>query len=133
MAALHAVYYRAADGVEPVRVFIEALDPRRRALLLHQLERLNGLSDEYPHLAFPHSSQVDGELRELRCHAGREHFRILYRRSGQLLVLLHAFRKTVPKTPVGEVAIAVARFEDFRIRMDAYPRRPPRPAGHDAP
>jgi phage-related protein len=131
LAALHAVYYRAADGVEPVREFVEALDPRRRAVVLHQLDRLNGLSDEEPHLAFPHSSQVDGELRELRCHVGREHYRILYRRSGQLL--LHAFRKSVAKVPAGGVAIAAGRFEDFRARMDAEPRRPPRPAGHDAP
>ncbi len=133
MGALHAVYYRAADGLEPVRVFVEALDPRRRALLLRQLERLNGLSDREPHLAFPHSSQIDGELRELRCHVGREHYRILYRRSGQLLVLLHAFRKTAAKVPAGDIAVAAARFDDFRVRMEADPRRPPRPAGHDAP
>jgi hypothetical protein len=31
------------------------------------------------------------------------------------------------------IEVAKARFEDFRERMDAKPKRPPRAAGHDAP
>lgn len=61
--------------------------------VLNQVDRLNLLSDELPHLPFPHSSQVEGELRELRCHYGRTHYRVLYRRSDRLLILLHAFAK----------------------------------------
>jgi len=92
-----AVYFRAVDGTEPVRAFIDGLDPKRRATLLRQLDRLNDLSDAMPHLPFPHSSQVDGELRELRCHMGSEHYRVLYHRSERLIVLLHAFPKTTGK------------------------------------
>ncbi len=55
-----AIYFRAADGSEPVRAFIEGLDHKRRAALLRQLDRLNDLSDAMPHLPFPHSSQVEG-------------------------------------------------------------------------
>jgi hypothetical protein len=33
----------------------------------------DGLSSALPHLPFPLSSQIVGELRELRCHVGREH------------------------------------------------------------
>lgn len=77
------------DGSEPVREFVAGLDAKRRAALLRQLDRLNHLSDATPHLPFPHSSQVEGELRELRCHMGSDHYRMLYRRSGPLLVLLH--------------------------------------------
>jgi phage-related protein len=132
-ANLQAVYYRAADGVEPVRDFIEGLDAKRRAALLRQLDRLNDLSDAMPHLPFPHSSQVDGELRELRCHMGSEHYRVLYRRSGRLIILLHAFPKTTGKLPPAEIKIAQKRWEDFKARMDARPRKPPRAAGHDAP
>ncbi|HVC06132.1 MAG TPA: type II toxin-antitoxin system RelE/ParE family toxin [Solirubrobacterales bacterium] len=130
---LQAVYYRAADGVEPVLEFIAGLDAKRRAALLRQLDRLNDLSDRVPHLPYPHSSQVDGELRELRCHMGSEHYRVLYRRSERLIVLLHAFRKTTGKLPPAEVKIAQKRWEDFKARMDAQSRRPPRAAGHDAP
>jgi phage-related protein len=132
-ANLQAVYYRTSDGAEPVLDFIAALDVKRRAALLRQLDRLNDLSDAMPHLPFPHSSQVDGELRELRCHFGSERYRVLYRRSGRLVILLHAFPKTTGKVSPAEIKIAQNRWEDFKARMDAKPRRPPRAAGRDAP
>ena len=133
MTHFQAVYYRAADGWEPVRDFIGDLDAKRRAELLNQLGRLNELSDTQPHLPFPHSSQIVGELRELRCHVGSELYRVLYRRSAGLIMLLHVFRKKTGKVPPAEIKIAQERWDDFKARMDAVPRRPPRPAGHDAP
>jgi hypothetical protein len=73
MARLQAVFYRSFDGSEPVDDFIEALgDPDRQAAIDFQIDRLNLLTPRNPHLPFPHSSQVEGELRELRCHYGRE-------------------------------------------------------------
>jgi len=60
-------------------------------------------------------------------------FRILYRRSEHLFVLVHAFEKRSAKVPAGEIATAEARWADFQARMDALPRIPPRAAGHDAP
>lgn len=86
-----------------------------------------------PHLPFPHSSQVEGELRELRCHMGSDRYRVLYRRSGRLIVLLNAFPKTTGKLPRAEIETAQKRWEDFKARMDARSRKPPRAAGHDAP
>ena len=133
MSNYSAVYYRGEDGREPVREFLDGLDAVTAANLARQIERLNLLSDEIPHLPFPHSSQVDGELRELRCHHGREHYRVLYRRSGRLIVLLHVFPKRTKKLPPSEIQIAADRFADFRRRMDEKPRRPPRAAGRDAP
>lgn len=133
MAALHAVYYRSPDGREPVREYLNGLDDEVAATLSLQIDRLNLLSDEVPHLPFPHSSQVDGELRELRCHYGRQLFRVLYRRSDRLVVLLHMFAKRTAKIPGSDIAIGHERWDDFKGRMDAVPRRPPRAAGHDAP
>lgn len=133
MTDLQAVYYRAANRREPVRDFIASLDDDAQAALERQVERLNMLNEAMPHLPFPHSSQVDGELRELRCHYGRQHYRILYRRSDQLLVLLHAFAKRSATIADQDIAIAQERWEDFRARMDAPRRVPPRAAGHDAP
>jgi len=134
MASFHAVYYRAPDGVEPVRAFLDDdVDDETAAVLALQIERLNLLSDQVPHLPFPHSSQVDGELRELRCHYGRQLYRVLYRRSDRLLVLLHIFSKRTAKVPASEIKIAKDRWDDFKARMDADPRTPPRAAGHDAP
>ncbi len=125
-----AVYYRAADGSQPVDDFIAGLDPRTQAVLDQQIERLNLLGPSRPHLPFPHSSQIDGEL---RCHFGSSLYRILYRRSGNLIVLLHIFRKDTGQVPEREIAIARGRFEDFRARMNPPRRRPPRAAGGDAP
>jgi len=133
MAAFQAVYYRETDGTEPVRDFLDDLEDEIAAVVAQQIDRLNLLSDEVPHLPFPHSSQVDGELRELRCHYGRQLFRVLYRRSDRLLVLLQIFSKRAAKVPASDITLAQQRWDDFKTRMDADPRTPPRPAGHDAP
>lgn len=148
--ATQAVYYRAPDGVEPVAEFLDRefpLEPRKKNPSVRELEaaatkrmtvdlqidRLNGLANDDPPLPFPHTSQIDGPLRELRCHYGRAHYRILYRRSGNLFVLLHMIRKTSKSVPRSEIEIAKQRWQDFKARMDAQPRRPPRAAGQDAP
>lgn len=130
---LQAVYYRSVDGSEPVSDFMDTLSVKRQVALDNEIDRLNMLSPSNPHLPFPHSSQVDGELRELRCHYGRELYRVLYRRSRNLIILLHIFRKNTGTVPRAEIDIAMTRWEGFRARMDAPRRRTPRPAGHDAP
>jgi phage-related protein len=133
MARMQAVYYRDVSGAEPVDVFIDRLNPRAQDEIDWHVELLNALDERDPPLAFPHSSQVRGELRELRCHYGRCLFRILYRRSEGLFVLLHAFEKTTGKVPAAEIGIAEKRWDDFKTRMEAHPRRGLRAAGHDAP
>jgi len=133
VAPFQAVYYRDERGGEPVREFIAALGAQRQAAIDNQIDRLNLLSDELPHLPFPHSSQVEGELRELRCHYGSELYRVLHRRSVRFLILLHALRKTSAKIPAGDIALAHDRWADFKRRMEQTPRRPPRAIGHDAP
>jgi phage-related protein len=128
-----AVYYRAPDGSEPVNDFIDALDARKQPTLDLQIDRLNDLQPTAPPPPFPHSSQVRGQLRELRCHYGSELYRVLYRRSGNLFVLLHMLRKDTASIPQADIAVAEERWEDFKRRMHAPRRRPPRAAGRDAP
>jgi len=130
---MQAVYYRAADSSEPVLDFLDSLTPRCQAVLDNQIDRLNTLAQDDPPLPFPHSSQIEGELRELRCHYGRELYRVLYRRSENLFVLLHIVRKTTGAIPEADKQIARDRWNDFKARMDAPRWRPPRAAGHDAP
>jgi phage-related protein len=130
---MQAVYYRDREGVEPVRAYLDGLEPELRAALDLQIDRLNMLRDTDPPLPFPHSSQVEGELRELRCHYGRRLYRVLYRRSHGLFILLHIFRKSSGAVPAGEIAVAAGRWVDFLTRMNRVPRRAPRAAGHDAP
>jgi phage-related protein len=133
MPKTQAVYYRAPDGSEPVDEFVDRLDERKQPTLDLQIDRLNNRPVSAPPLPFPHSSQVRGPLRELRCHYGSELYRVLYRRSENLLVLLHMLRKDTGKLPEVEIAIAEQRWADFKQRMDDQPRRPPRAAGQDAP
>jgi phage-related protein len=133
MARTQAVYYREHDGSQPVNDFIDELDERMQAALDLQIDRLNDQPPSAPPLPFPHSSQVRGPLRELRCHFGSELYRVLYRRSGNLLVLLHMLRKDTGKLPEADISIAEKRWADFKQRMDAERRRRPRAAGRDAP
>lgn len=70
---------------------------------------LNGLSCPPKGLHVEHSSRIGGELRELRCHYERELNRILYRRSRNLIVLLHAFRKDTDTVPQGDIQEATDR------------------------
>lgn len=124
------VYYRADDGTEPVNEFIDALEPKIQVVLDNQIERIALFG---PRLPFPHSSQVLGALRELRCHYGNTLYRILYQRSDNLFVLLHIFEKRSGAISEPDKQIARDRWADFKRRMDQTPRRPPRAAGHDAP
>jgi phage-related protein len=134
MGLMQAVYYRARDGSQPVRDFVRSLQPlAARVVVENQIDRLNLCTENGPPLPFPHSSQVEGELRELRCHYGNRHYRVLYRRSRNLFVLLQAFPKTTGPIPQGEIEIAKERWNDFVARMGARQRIPPRAAGHDAP
>jgi phage-related protein len=145
-----AVFYRAPDGSEPVAEFLDhefPVEPRKknpsareqqaaatkRVTVDLQIDRLNGLANDDPPLPFPHTSQIDGPLRELRCHDGRAHYRVLYRRSANLFVLLHMIRKTSKAVPRLEIEVAKERWRDFKDRMEARPRKRPRAAGGDAP
>jgi hypothetical protein len=56
-----------------------------------------------------------------------------YRRSRNLIVLLHIFRKDRGKIAQEDIDLAKARWRDFKARMDAGRRRPPRATGRDAP
>lgn len=132
-----AVYYRDRNGREPVRQWLEALfkaRPEAAAKILGSVaEHLNGRGPADPPPAFPRTSQIDGGLRELRVGHAATRYRLLYQRSGNLLILLHAFEKHTAAVPAADVRIAQQRFADFRVRMDADHRIRPRAAGLDAP
>lgn len=134
MAFTQAVFYRDRQGRQPVDEFLDTLSDKAAAKMADAIdEHLNGRPPEAPPPSFPASSQIVGELRELRVRFARTRYRILYQRSGNLIVLLHAFEKHSGAAPRADVDLAAARMADFRERMDRQPRRPPRAAGGDAP
>lgn len=132
-----AIYYRDERGHEPVNEFIDGLDPRCQDEVDWYIDLLNGLSDSNPELAFCYSSALKGtqyrSFRELRASCGRARYRILFRRSGRFFILLHAFQKNTGDVPERDKEIALARWLDFKARMDSIPRGDPRAMGHDAP
>jgi phage-related protein len=129
-----AVHYRDATGRQPVREFIDSLPMKQVRKIEDGIEEhLNGKLADAPPPGFPITSQIEGELRELRIRFGRTRYRILYQRSKNLIVLLHGFEKNTGAVPMSAKALASWRMADFKRRMEATPRRPPRPAGSDAP
>jgi phage-related protein len=129
-----AVYYRDKKGVEPVAVFIDELSDKAAAKIDDAIEEhLNAKDPAAPPPPDPYSSQIKGELRELKVRFAKTRYRILYQRSGNLIILLHGFEKNTGKVPTSDKATAEKRMEDFKARMDATPRVPPRAAGKDAP
>ena len=59
MSHFQAACYRDPKGFEPVRDFVDAIPEQTQAAVENQIARLNLLSDEIPHLPFPHTSQVE--------------------------------------------------------------------------
>jgi phage-related protein len=134
MPRTRAVYYRDRRGAEPVNEFIEALPPKRAAKIDDYVEEyLNDRSANAPPPEFPISSQIEGELRELRVRFGNTRYRVLYQRSENLVVLLHAIEKNTGAIADSDKGLAKQRMADFKRRMDARTRVPPRAAGKDAP
>lgn len=134
MAQTTAIYYRDKRGVEPVDRFIDGLPAKRAAKIDDYVqEHLNGKPSDAQPPEHPITSQIEGELRELRVRFANTRYRVLYQRSGNLIVLLHAFEKDTGAVPTAEKTLAKRRMVDFKRRMDAKPRVPPRAAGRDAP
>jgi phage-related protein len=134
VARTQAVYYRDSRGNEPVDEFIEAL-PAKRAAKIDDFveEHLNGKPAGAPPPEFPITSQLEGELRELRVRFANTRYRVLYQRSENLVVLLHAIEKGTGAVPRADIELAKRRMSDFKRRMDAERRVSPRAAGKDAP
>jgi phage-related protein len=128
------VFYRDEKGRQPVREFLlTRLTSRSWEIVKRQIEEMNGLPDHLAPLPYPQTSQIEGALRELRCHNGSELHRILYRRSNNLFVLLHVIRKDSRSIPRRDIELAQRRWRDYKHRMDAPDRRGSRPVGKDAP
>jgi hypothetical protein len=67
--------YVDPDGSAPVELFLSNLPKKHRAKLLGLIAKP---AEHGPTLPFPHSSQVEGRVRELRTRFGKTRLRILY-------------------------------------------------------
>lgn len=113
MTEWELVYYAAPRGRCPVREYLDGLSAREAARVTFDLDLLEefGLA-----LRAPHVRNIRGKLWELRT-GGRIQHRVLYAAASEKrLVLLHAFTKKTPRTPVGDIAVAERRLADYLER-----------------
>jgi phage-related protein len=77
------------------------------------------LQERGPALGFPHTSQVEGRIRELRTHYGRRLYRILYFMDSQRrVVLIEAFEKDTAKVRPDRLRTAMNRLQDHVAREE---------------
>lgn len=126
-----AKYYRDRHGVEPVKAFTDALPDNHQQAIDRKIDRLNAFG---PMIPAPHSKQVRGKLRRLKCDFSGLCYRVIYHEAESgFIILLHILVKKTPRIPSFEIDLAQSRWEDYKARMDARRRVPPRAAGGDAP
>lgn len=105
------VYYVSPSGNNPVKDFLDDIDPKQKAKILRLLFHI----EEYGLQAvIPHIKKLSGTpLWEIRV-LGQDSIRILFvTRIGNQVILLHAFFKKTQKTPLREIAIALARLKEI--------------------
>ena len=100
---MRLVYYQTTRGVAPVAEYPESLDSRERATLAAAFEKSSERGLDARGVGF---RQIDGKLWEIRVSA-HPVFYVLLRKDE--MVLLHAYRKRMRKTPPREIEIARRR------------------------
>ena len=104
--------YRGPGGARPVRAFLDGLSVAARARIAAALTMLE---QEGNRLRLPRSRSLGGGLHELRIVHPEGPFRIIYvYRSGQRIVLVHAFVKRTEQTPPEALRLARERSADVR-------------------
>jgi hypothetical protein len=107
--------YEEEGGSAPVEDFLENLPKKQRAKALAVIRKLE---EEGPALPFPFSSQVKGQLRELRTRFGRTRLRILYFADARrTFVLRHGLVKTTEKLEESDLSVAEQRMSEHAERL----------------
>ncbi len=109
-AGLRVAFYRSATGREPVREWLQGLDPESRRILG---EDIKTVQLGWP-LGMPLVRGLGDGLWELRSRVPRGTARLVFLAERDLLVLLHAFMKKSRKTPPRELDIARRRAAELR-------------------
>ena len=104
-------FYKTASGKEPVREFIESLQPKQAQRVAWVLEIIEDLKI-VPRQYFKKLVNTD-DIWEIRVQAGNNIFRILSFFDGaKLIIACHGFAKKNQKVPQKEILIAEQRKND---------------------
>jgi len=107
---LHAVFFRAPGGSEPVRDWLRSLDAADRTTSGRDIA---AVEFGWP-VGMPVCRPLGDGLWEIRSRlAGGRIARILFCAAEGRLVLLHAFIKKTRRTPPGDVATARGRMKEI--------------------
>jgi len=103
-------YTDRKTGSHPVLEYLKGLPEKEEAKIAKYIEFLRvhkGYLDD------PYSKHITGKIRELRVDFGRNRHRIFYFTFvAKTIILLHAFLKKTPKTPVIEIKRAQEYYQD---------------------
>jgi phage-related protein len=106
-------FYESSSGRKPVAEFIMSLKPKEQAKIARAIDLLEEFG---PQIGMPYVRHLGDGLWELRVPFGGQTFRLLFFVEGNALIMVHAFSKKTPKTPLKELNTAIARIKDYRRR-----------------
>lgn len=107
------IYYKTESGQEVIKDFIDSLQENTQAKLARKLDLLEEHGNQ---LGMPHAKSMGGGLIELRVR-GKQEVRIFYAfMVGKRIYLLHGFVKKTQTTPKKELAIALQRQSETKVR-----------------
>jgi len=106
--------YENVSGRKPVAEFIASLKPGEQAKIARAIDLLEEFG---PQIGMPYIKHLGGGLWELRVPFGGQSFRLLFFIKGNTMIMVNAFSKKTPKTPLKELSIATARMKDYKKRM----------------
>ena len=109
-------FYDKADGSEPAKEFILALDAKMRAKVVRTVGLLR---EEGPSLREPYSKHLEDGIFEIRTKFGSDITRVLYFFViGRKIILTNGFVKKTQKTPASEIALAKQYRADYLSRKE---------------
>ncbi len=109
--ALDVAFYNDESDHTPVSEFLFSLSEKERNKCFQYIDILSEFEGRLPAQYIKH---IEGDLWELRPEFGGVEMRLFYFLwTGDLIVLLHGFKKKSQKTPVREIATAKRRMESL--------------------
>lgn len=112
-------FYSTEAGDEPVKEFLDGLNPKMRAKAIRELLILQDKGNE---LREPHSKYMGEGLFELRIKFASDISRIFYFFViGNKIILTNEFIKKQQKTPQREIDKAIRYKNDYERRMKKWP------------
>ncbi|WP_372523249.1 type II toxin-antitoxin system RelE/ParE family toxin [Sulfuricaulis sp.] len=107
---LNAVFYRSANGNEPVRDWLKGLLKQDRKAIG---EDIAYVQFKWP-IGKPRVDHLRGSIWEVRTSLGNRVARTLFAVVRGQMVLLHAFIKKTQQTPSEAIDLAEKRFKEWR-------------------